>query len=85
MECIFIFERPKSHFGTGKNSNKLKSSAPAHHIQPPDCDNLKKIVADCLNGLVYKDDSQIVTAVISKKWAAPGELAKSIIKIKKID
>ena len=28
IEIIFMFARPKSHFGTGKNSRKLKPSAP---------------------------------------------------------
>ena len=28
VEIIFMFARPKSHYGTGKNSRKLKPSAP---------------------------------------------------------
>ena len=28
IEIIFLFARPKSHYGTGKNSRKLKPSAP---------------------------------------------------------
>jgi len=68
MICRFVFERPKSHFGTGKNSGVLKASAPQYHIQKPDVDNLQKFVKDCLNGVAYRDDSQIVSVVALKEW-----------------
>lgn len=35
----------------------------------PDIDNCLKAIADALNGVAYKDDSQIVAAVIQKFWA----------------
>ena len=28
VEIIFLFARPKIHYGTGKNANKLKQKAP---------------------------------------------------------
>jgi len=59
LVAIFHFERPKSHFGTGRNIGKLKDSAPAIHIKKPDTDNLLKFVKDCLNGIAWKDDSQV--------------------------
>jgi Holliday junction resolvase RusA-like endonuclease len=36
----------------------------------PDWDNVGKIAADALNGIAYIDDSQIVTATVSKVYAA---------------
>lgn len=39
----------------------------------PDVDNLLKTI-DALNGIVFKDDSQIVTATISKKFSAKPSL-----------
>lgn len=36
----------------------------------PDWDNVGKIAADALNGIAYVDDSQIVTATVSKVYAA---------------
>lgn len=59
MSVEFRFSRKKSHFGTGRNLNKLKASAPAFHTVKPDVDNLLKLVKDALNGLVYADDSQV--------------------------
>jgi Holliday junction resolvase RusA-like endonuclease len=38
----------------------------------PDLDNIAKIVLDSLNGLAYKDDSQVFQLTISKQWARDG-------------
>jgi Holliday junction resolvase RusA-like endonuclease len=35
----------------------------------PDFDNIAKIISDACNGIVYKDDAQIVHAVIAKRWS----------------
>ena len=34
----------------------------------PDCDNIIKIVCDALNGLAYRDDSQVVAVTCQKKY-----------------
>uniref|UniRef100_A0A6M3LIP7 Putative endodeoxyribonuclease n=1 Tax=viral metagenome TaxID=1070528 RepID=A0A6M3LIP7_9ZZZZ len=79
MFCEFVFDRPKSHFGTEKNSDKLKPSAPYFHTNKIDVDNLLKFCNDCLNGEAYKDDCQIVELTGIKRWANEGESAKTII------
>lgn len=66
VELEFTMPRAKSHFGSGKNSNILKPSAPKCHLQKPDLDNLVKFVLDAMNGHFYKDDSQIVSIKCSK-------------------
>lgn len=38
-------------------------------ITKPDIDNTAKSIMDSLNGLIYKDDSQIVELVLLKKYA----------------
>ena len=85
MECNFIFARPKSHFGTGRNAGKLKPSAPRHHVQKPDADNLLKWVKDCLNGEAYKDDCQVVEVTGKKWWSEPGFEAKTEITMEEIN
>lgn len=63
------FQRPKSHFGSGKNSDKLKPSAPVYHKNTPDHDNLVKFYADAMTGIVYHDDKQIVGCLeCGKVW-----------------
>lgn len=44
----------------------------------PDCDNIVKIICDALNGFAYKDDAQIITAQISKRYAEDGQ---TVVKI----
>ena len=65
----FFMPRPKNHYGTGKNSGKLKASAPEYHISTPDCDNMEKFVSDCLNGLAWEDDKQIVKSISEKIYS----------------
>lgn len=38
------------------------------HVGRPDLDNLLKLVKDALNGLVYRDDSQIARIYASKSY-----------------
>lgn len=39
----------------------------------PDLDNLCKLVGDALNGVAYRDDSQIVAALIQKRFSRESE------------
>jgi len=86
LGCVFIFPRPKSHYGTGRNAGKLKASAPEHHIKTPDCDNLVKWVKDCLNGRAYDDDKQIVRIKALKRYVdGPENHPRSEIFLKPIE
>ena len=38
-------------------------------IKRPDADNIAKIVLDALNGIAYKDDSQIVDLSVPKRYS----------------
>lgn len=38
----------------------------------PDLDNLEKAIADAMNGVVYKDDAQIISSDKVKMYAPPG-------------
>ena len=68
MSCFFA--RPKSHYRSGKNSPLLKLACEEiRKISKPDVDNLLKAATDCLTTLgAWKDDAQIVHAVVSKEW-----------------
>ena len=48
----------------------LKDDAPFYKSSKADLDNLVKFVCDALNGIFYKDDSQIVSIYASKVWGA---------------
>jgi Holliday junction resolvase RusA-like endonuclease len=38
-------------------------------IKKPDLDNIAKIIADSLNGVAYRDDSQIVESSVAKFYS----------------
>jgi Holliday junction resolvase RusA-like endonuclease len=70
VDLSFFFKRPKSHYGTGKNSAILKDSSPRRHTKKPDLDNLAKAVLDALTDInFWRDDSQITKLTIQKEWA----------------
>jgi len=64
VRAIFFVQRPMS--------------APKRVRYPakkPDCSNLIKSLEDCLNGIVWKDDSRIVDLIVSKRFdERPGVL-----------
>jgi Holliday junction resolvase RusA-like endonuclease len=70
IEATFVFvrQRPKAHYGTGKNERQLKDSAPAAPGSIPDGLKLARAVEDALKGVVYTDDSLIVTHHIGKRY-----------------
>ena len=54
------------------NSKKVKEQKRNNVLRPskkPDIDNVIKVVADSLNGIAYKDDTQIVEVVASKYYS----------------
>ncbi|MCP4833087.1 MAG: RusA family crossover junction endodeoxyribonuclease [Gammaproteobacteria bacterium] len=70
LRLEFFLKRPKSHFGTGKNQDTLKASAPEYCTKKPDLDNIVKAVLDALtNHGIWKDDSQVVQLLVLKRWA----------------
>ena len=68
LQVGLFFGRPKSHYGTGKNSNVLKPSAPTLHTQKPDIDNIAKFLMDAMNKVFWKDDSVICSLTVKKRY-----------------
>jgi Holliday junction resolvase RusA-like endonuclease len=82
IELKCVIARAKSHYGTGKNADKLKPSmAEKHPIPRGDVDNLAKGPLDALTGRVYPDDLQVTQLLVKKRWAGPHELPGVEIKI----
>lgn len=63
-EIKVYLQIPKSASKTRKE--KLLTERPTKR---PDLDNLAKTILDALNGLAYKDDSQVVSLLIEKYWS----------------
>ena len=79
VEIIFSFARPKSHYGTGKNAQKLKPSAPVFVTSKGkgDLEKLERSTYDALSqssgGSVLKDDSLVVKNRNMKRYCVEGE------------
>lgn len=90
VEIIFLMPRPKSHYGTGKNSTKLKDDAPFYHEGRPDFDNLAKAVADAMTATeahpygYWTDDSKIVSCSILKVYSWK-EMPGAIVNLTKLE
>lgn len=64
MTVRAYFSIPKSDSGKKAYEKSMGQNRP---VKKPDWDNIGKIISDALNGLAYRDDSQIVTATV-EKW-----------------
>ena len=83
VDATFMVDVPKSW-------PKKRQGMPINDILLPtsarvgDVDNLLKTVTDAINGIVYEDDRQIITATATKLYTAKGS-ARTIIEIEEID
>jgi Holliday junction resolvase RusA-like endonuclease len=81
LSIIFLMPRPKCHYGSGKNADKLKESAPPFPAKKPDITKLIRSTEDALTGVLWKDDAQIVSQAASKVWAEKDEQPGAIITV----
>ena len=68
---VFALPRPKSHYGTGRNSGRVKRAAPHRPPARPDLDKLARAVGDALTGVCYRDDAQVVNLCAAKYYVMP--------------
>ena len=64
-----------------KKGKAMMLSGELRPTKKPDADNIIKIICDALNGIAYKDDTQIVEIEFKKVY---GELEKVIVEIEEI-
>src|SRR5258706_15713752 len=60
LTATFLFARPASQYGTGRNPSRLKPSEPIYRASKPDTDKLVLAIGDAVSGIVVRDDAQIV-------------------------
>ena len=68
IQFVFHIKRPKNHFRSGKYADELKKTAPVYHIKRQDIDNYVKFYMDCMNKVVYLDDSQAIEIYAKKEY-----------------
>lgn len=65
----FRFARPKGHMG----AKGVRPSAPPAPAVKPDWDKISRSTGDALAGICYRDDAQVVEALVTKRYAGgPG-------------
>lgn len=82
MSIVANYEIPKSY---SKKKIQLIQSGKVFATKKPDVDNIFKIVADSLNGVAYKDDSQIIWGSVLKKYSSEPCVEVLISKVEKIE
>lgn len=68
LKVTFQLARPKGHYGTGRNADVLKPSAPSYPTVKPDTTKLLRAAEDALTGVVWRDDSQVVMQFAEKVY-----------------
>lgn len=72
LEVWFVLARPKGHYGTGRNVDVLKPSAPACPTSMPDTTKLLRGLEDALTAAgVWHDDAQVVIQIANKIYGYP--------------
>lgn len=65
VSMLVMRVRPKGHFGV----KGLKASAPSYPTSKPDLDKLQRSLGDALNGVLWRDDAQISSWNVARRWA----------------
>jgi Holliday junction resolvase RusA-like endonuclease len=79
VEIRAVFARPKRLVW------KSKPMLPAWHVSRPDVDNVGKSALDSLNGIAWRDDSQVCWIVVRKVYASGDEQPHTKIAIGVVD
>lgn len=70
VRAEFFLPRPKGHYGTGRNADLLRPSAPSVPFGKPDVDKLVRSTLDALTDAgVWGDDGQVAALDVVKLYA----------------
>lgn len=74
-QLTWSLERPAGHWGTGRNADRLKPSAPYWPATDLDVDKLTRAVLDALTATkqhegIWPNDAQIIDGAIRKRYAS---------------
>lgn len=75
IELTFTIERPSSHYGTGRNAQRLRDNAPRHPSThgTGDIDKLARLAIDALQDAgVLPNDAQVVDLTCRKRFIHTG-------------
>ena len=70
VHVVFRFPRPKGHF---RANGQVSPKAPLRLTKKPDLDKLERALLDALTGLLFVDDSQVVSITSMKRYTKSDE------------
>lgn len=71
LSLTFYAQRPRTHYGTGRNAGTVKPNAVRAPIVRPDVTKLVRAVEDACTSIVWRDDAQVVIQVARKRYGTP--------------
>lgn len=73
LEATFYQPRPKGHYRTkhGQPTDELKPGVPLYPTSKPDTTKLVRAVEDAMEGIVFRNDAQIVNQWARKMYGEP--------------
>lgn len=74
VTVVFTMPRPRGHYGTGRNAQRLRNAAPAEPLGPPDLDKLARATLDGLTDSGTITDDARVTHLTAVKCYPGGDL-----------
>lgn len=77
-----FFEIKKSY--SKRKIDDIKSGR-CFPTKKPDCDNIAKSILDSLNGIVFKDDSQVIDLIVKKRYSSRDHVTIIISELAKDD
>lgn len=84
VEITYSVPRPVSHYGTGRNADTVKPSAPRYPTArgTRDIDKLERAILDALTTAgVLHDDAQVVDVTHRKRYAAPDQADRDVLPV----
>jgi Holliday junction resolvase RusA-like endonuclease len=80
VSVVFLFQRPKGHYRSGKNAHVLRDAAPRWHTVKPDGSKLLRSTEDALvDAGLLRDDSLICCATFQKRYCVGQERPGALI------
>jgi Holliday junction resolvase RusA-like endonuclease len=77
--AITIDVVPPASWAVRKKANALAGAF--FPTSKPDLDNIAKLIADALNGIVWRDDKQIVRMVLAKRYAPTAQAVLTVVEV----
>lgn len=70
VTIVFHHARPAYHYGTGRNTGRLKPAAPCWKATAPDIDKLTRAILDALTtARAIRDDARVARLVVEDRYA----------------